>query len=174
MVPAHITDVPALFLMGVWSTVWFSFIILGRHGKRRLPVHPALVRYSSAVFVSLSIFYWLAFSDIGASDTNVFNYFFSNGAVRSAGILLSILGATCMGLSRWYLRELTLAEVLFAKSESNVSIGLYRYFKHPMYLGLSLILVGSYVLYPNILTLPSVAIVLFSIEKKKQIEECNQ
>lgn len=179
MVPAHLADVPALFLMGVWVTVWFVFVFFGRRTERRLPLHQQLVWYSSALFISITIFYWIAFSGIGSlagyiGQNNPLNEFLSNDAVRFVGTFASILGAACMMLSRWHLRDLTLAEVLLAKCESNTSAGLYHYFRHPMYLGLFLILIGSLILYPNLLALFFLAPAWFFVEKKKEIEESNR
>ena len=79
-----------------------------------------------------------------------------------------------MILSRWELRALTVAEVVFAKCESPVSTGLYRYVTHPMYHGLFLILFGSFLLYPNFIALFFMALAWFFVEKKKKIEEENR
>ena len=100
MVPAYITDIPALFLMGLWSITWFFFIILGRRSERRLPLQQQLMRYSAAVFIAITFFYWATFSETGSlaeylGRSQLFNY---------AGIFLAALGAIGMVLARWELR----------------------------------------------------------------------
>lgn len=179
MVPVHLTETPAIFLMSVWAVVWCSFIIVRRHAKRKFITHALLVRYSSGVFISITFFYWIAFSDVGnlagyLGGNNPLIDFLSSSAVRFAGAFLMIFGAASMMFSRWELRELTLTEVLFAKCESPVHTGVYRYFRHPMYLGLFLMLSGSFILYPNLFALLLIAPVWFFVEKKKEIEEMNR
>ncbi|MDO8231690.1 MAG: methyltransferase [bacterium] len=173
MVPAHITDISALFLMTVWAVLWLLFVVIGRGASKRFPTDPRLVRYSSAVFICITFFYWIAFSGVGESFAGgtIFSTFLLSNIARSIGVFLTILGAAGMILSRWELRELTVAEVVFAKSQSQTRAGLYCYFKHPMYLGIFLILTGSFILYPNLLSALFVAPVWFFIEKKKEIEE---
>ncbi|MCX6788039.1 MAG: hypothetical protein NT108_02675 [Candidatus Kaiserbacteria bacterium] len=176
MVPAHLTEVSAVFLMIVWTVVWCSFGIVGRHAKRRFTTNALLVRYSGGAIVSITFFYWLAFSDMGNPAGFLGGYssltdFLSDSTMRFGGIFLVLLGAAGMMFSRWELRELTLAEVLFAKCELSVHTGVYRYFNHPMYLGLFLMLFGSFILYPNLFALLFIVPVWFFVEKKKGIEE---
>lgn len=176
MMPAHLTEASAIFLMAVWAVVWCSFVFVGRNAKQRFATHALLSRYSSSVFVSITFFYWLAFSDVGnlagyLGGNNPLIDFLSESGVRFAGACLVLLGAVSMMLSRWELRELTLTEVLFAKCEEQVHVGVYRYFKHPMYLGLFLMLSGSLILYPNLFALLLTAPIWFFVEKKKGIEE---
>ncbi|HEY4500831.1 MAG TPA: methyltransferase [Candidatus Paceibacterota bacterium] len=142
----NILNAFALFIMVVWVAVWISFLFAGRHTKRRLPFHPHLVRYSNAVFLLVTLFYLAAFSGVG----NLFEHI--QDGVRFFGALVSIFGAGMLIVARYHLRGLTLGEVFFAKSESHIRDGLYRYFRHPMYIGLSLILIGSLIIYPNILS----------------------
>lgn len=176
MVPTHLIETPAIFLMVLWAVVWCSFVFVGRHAKRRFAPHTLLSRYSSGVFISITFFYWVAFSDIGnlagyLDGNNPLTGFLSESIVRFVGAFLVLLGAVSMVLSRWELRELTLTEVLFAKCEKQVHAGVYRYFRHPMYLGLFLILSGSIILHPNLFALLLIVPVWFFVEKKKGIEE---
>ncbi|MDO8593529.1 MAG: methyltransferase [bacterium] len=158
-------DTFTLFLVVLWAVVWFFFLFAGRRIKRRLPLHQHLVWYSSAVFLFVTLFYYAAFSGVG----NLAGYI--KDGIRFFGALVSILGAGMLIAARCQLHELTLGEVFFTKSESYLHTGLYHYFKHPMYVGLSLILIGSLVIYPNILAMFFMALTLFSIKKKKDIEE---
>lgn len=167
MVPAYITDIPALFLMGLWIITWFFFAVVGRNSNRGLPLHQHLVRYSTVVFISITFFYWTAFSETGS----LAGYLGGSGLLKDIGMFLSILGALGMIFSRWELRELTVAEIVFAKSEVPVNTGPYRYFKHPMYLGLFLVLISSCILYPNFIALFFMALAWFFVEKKKEVEE---
>lgn len=155
----------ALFLMAVWAVVWIFFLSVGRHTKRRLSLHPNLVRYSNAIFLFVTLFYFAAFSGVGS----FFGY--AQDGVHFFGALVSIFGAGMLIIARCQLDELTLGEVFFAKSESHISDGLYRYFRHPMYIGISLILIGSLIIYPNILAAFFMALTLFFLKKKKDIEE---
>lgn len=166
MVPVHITDTLAIFLMSLWAIVWLFFISLAQNAKRKLPLHRHLVWYSTAVFISITFFYWVTFSGVGSLT----GYLSMSNLLSNTGVFLSVLGATSMILSRWGLRELTVAEVVFARCESRISTGLYRYFKHPMYLGLFLVLLGSFILYPNFFALFFMGLTWFLVEKKKQIE----
>lgn len=166
MLPTHVTDTLAVFLMSLWAIVWLFFIVLGQNAKRKLPLHHHLVWYSTAVFISITFFYWAIFSDIGSLT----GYLSVSNLLNDTGVFLSVLGAISMILSRWGLRELTVGEVVFARCESRISTGVYRYFKHPMYLGLFLILLGSFVLYPNFFALFFMALTWFLVEKKKEIE----
>lgn len=166
MVPAHITDISALFLMGLWTITWSFFALVGKNAKQRFPLQQQLVRYSTAVFISMTFFYWAAFSETGS----LAGYLSGSNLRNDIGIYVAALGAIIMILSRLELRELTVAEVVFAKCEVLVSTGLYRYFKHPMYLGLLLILSGSFVLYPNFIALFFMALAWFFVEKKKGVE----
>lgn len=167
MVPAHITDTPALFLMGLWITIWFFFVVVGRNTNRRLPLQQHLVRYSTAVFISTTFFYWTAFSETGS----LAGHLSRSNLLNDIGIYISALGAILMILSRLDLRELTVAEVVFSKCEVRVTTGMYRYFKHPMYLGLLLMLTGSSILYPNFIAIFFMALAWFFVEKKKEVEE---
>lgn len=173
MIPVHIADTAALFLMSAWAVVWIFFVIIGRHTSKGLPTDPRLVRYSSAVFICITLFYWLAFSGIGESfgAGSIFRALFLSDMAHAVGVFLTILGVVGMTLSRWGLRELTITEVVFARCESQTNVGLYRYFKHPMYLSIYLMLAGSFILNPNLLSVLFVVPVWFFIEKKKEIEE---
>lgn len=175
MIPIYLLDPSAIFLMIVWAVVWIFFFAIGQRTQRRLPLHRHLVRYSSAVFVCITLFYFVMFGGLWSLaehvNSGLLNEFFSSGGVRLLGILLAIFGAGMLVLSRYQLRELTLEELFFSKSELLIHNGLYRYFKHPMYLGIFLALAGSLMLYPNILALIFMMLTLFFLKKKKNVEE---
>lgn len=88
-----------------------------------------------------------------------------------AGASMTIIGAACMIVSRWQLRHLTVAELVFARNDVTVHTGLYRYLRHPMYTGLFLILFGSFFLYPNAIAVLPLACSIGFVHKKEKIEE---
>ena len=174
-VPTHLTDVSALFLMSVWSVIWFFFVLLGQGASRRFPINSRLVRYSSAVFITITLFYWIAFSGVGLpldlfEKGTALTQLLSNDVLRIFGALLVLSGAGIMVSARWGLRELTLTEMIFSICEFRRKTGLYRYITHPMYLGMFLVLIGSLVLYPSVLGALLILLAQLFIEKKKQIE----
>lgn len=166
MIPVHLTDVGALFLMTFWASIWGVFIFSGRHSPRILPLNQHLVRYSTGLFFTITFFYTLLFTGVGA-----YEIFSNSDAQFLLGVAISGIGAMGMMLSRWYLRDLTLAEVIFAKNESTIHVGPYRYMRHPMYIGLSLILAGSLILYPNFYALTLLVPAGLLIERKMRIED---
>jgi len=156
-----------LFIMFIWILVWLVFMLAGRNIKHRLPTDPLLVRYSSGVFVSITLFYFSIFGTIG-----IFGGYSSQPIVILFGVLFIIFGFLLLTFARWQLRNLTLTEVFFSNNARSTQIqdGLYHYVKHPMYIGIYFILIGSLFLYPNILAVLFFLITLLCIEKKKAIE----
>ncbi len=174
-VPTHLTDIAALFLMSVWSVVWIAFFVLGRGAVKRFPTDVRLLRYSCTMFVTITLFYWVAFSGAELpfhfSGKNAeFREFFSTDIIRTFAALLALGGAGIMMFARSELRELTTTEMVFSISTFRTETGVYRYMAHPMYFGISLILFGSLMLYPSILGALLLLITHYVIEKKKRRE----
>lgn len=154
--------------MLAWVLVWAAFLALGRRGAARQPSDPRLVFYSTGVFVSVTLFYVVAFAPLwrGGAPPSL-----SSGLAWFSGISIA-LGAALMTVSRWQLRCLTLNELFFSHDPSapRIRTGLYRHLRHPMYVGLALVLLGSLLAYPSLAASLLVLVAVFCIEKKRRIE----
>lgn len=167
------TQPAVIFLVLLWCTVWAGFFILDRSEGDKLPMDQRLVTYSRYVFLLIFFYYTLTFNNIGVLDESA--YFSQldwtdSDSVRLLGYVLAIMGAFLMIISRWYLRALSVSEVLFAKNPHYTTKGVYHYVKHPMYYGIFLILGGSFILIPTISGFFLILLITFFIRKKIQRE----
>lgn len=164
---------PAAFVIIAWLVVWASFFLIGSSKKSvRLPKEPVLVRCSIAVFVLIGVFHVIAFGVFGTPDwTNPFREMFQLDFFSLVGYISVLLGAILMILSRWSLRALSVGEVVFSKNKIRIVTGPYRIFRHPMYLGIFLVLIGVFFLFPTafgtILFFP----IAYCIARKISVEE---
>ncbi len=165
---------PALTLMILWLLVWGTFFAFGKRGGSGLPLDSHLMLFSTSVLLLIFFYYIVAFNAIGSFSESqhlmVVDKFFHTTPMKFVALLLSITGAAVMIVSRLHLHSLSVPEILFSKNTIHTKKGLYKRIPHPMYGGISLILIGSFIMYP---TVPGIFILLaigFLIKKKIQLE----
>jgi protein-S-isoprenylcysteine O-methyltransferase Ste14 len=148
-----------IFLLISWGVVWYFFFAVYSSPKGGEGVFNRLFAYSAYVtLVLVALWAALAWSGVGvwhiASNSRTFLI------LCATGLVMTLLGQICLILSRKSLRFLSSSEVFFSLSKRKTEGVLYRYLKHPMYVGLLLALAGSSLLLLNAVALAFVLIVL--------------
>lgn len=161
----------SITLMSLWVVVWIAlFFVSGKRGEDVSSRDSLLKRYSLSIVVLLFIFYFLSFAKVGEvssfSETGGFIDLLRGSAVRFGAFALAYIGALMMIAARWELRALSLGEMLFSNSTRLVESGIYRYCKHPMYVGMFLMIISALFFYPNPYALIVGMIALFFTIKK--------
>ncbi len=163
--------------MSLWAVFFFVFLGISLLGWKRTkannehrPINPKIASFTKAIFIFGTLFYSVSFSKIGQLKLGIFeNYEFF---ILSTGLTIVIIGMAFMLISRWQLRSLSNKDVFFSINNTKlVTDGLYRYMKHPMYMGLLMIFLGSIVIYKNPLSLIFFLAILYLIRQKINLEE---
>lgn len=156
-----------LFILSLWFIVCLSFVFLGKDfDETALPRDKRLVVYSTLVFLLTSLYYTVSFT----RETVPVDPAISPWTCVLA-ISLSCTGAFLMCLSRWELRSLSLPEMVFSLNPIKNTVGAYRYLRHPMYLGIVLLLCGTFVIYPTTAGLALFLTIVLVLWKKAVLEE---
>ncbi|HEC32975.1 MAG TPA: hypothetical protein ENI63_01795 [Candidatus Kaiserbacteria bacterium] len=175
MVYIIVFEPSSIILMSLWVVVLSSFLLItNKKRENSLYFDTKLRRYFIYITVLLFIFYFLSFARVGDislfPSIDIFRGFFNSSFVYISAFLLTFLGAFMMIVARWQLHSLSMYEVFFANSQLIIKNGIYRYFKHPMYVGIFLIMIGSLLLYPNVYAFFIGIVVCILIVKKAQRE----
>lgn len=161
--------IAALGVMLLWVVVLSAFALLGRSGPATLAPDRRLVIYTSGIFISATVLYCLAFNTPFLSTQTPF----PAPGLPWLGFPLMVVGGALMVAARARLRSLTLGELFFSRSTKDMTIreGVYRHLRHPMYLGLLFMLLGSLVMYPGVPELVLFLFTLVCIKLKEAVEE---
>jgi protein-S-isoprenylcysteine O-methyltransferase Ste14 len=119
-----------------------------------LPFDRRLVVYSNILIVLLFTFYTIFyvtiyinnFTNLGTPTNTQVSFY---GGIFSIAIVT--IGAILMIRTRNGLSMLSSKEVIYSINKVHVSSGIYKYFHHPMYIGMLLIVIGTLVLNPSII-----------------------
>ncbi|MGE5223862.1 MAG: methyltransferase family protein [Omnitrophica WOR_2 bacterium] len=84
---------------------------------------------------------------LGYSDRRDFAVFHQSQGMRIAGLVLSVAGGAVMFWSVLNLGKQYSAQVTIQKEHRLITVGLYRFIRHPRYLGLTILLLGTALLF---------------------------
>lgn len=150
-------------IVGIWAVIWTHLLII--KPAKELPQDPYLKRNSKLVIINIFLFYTVSFNSLTAISlplTQTFNNIVS--------ITCLLLGMSLFIISRQTLRDLSYSDIMFSYNPTYISSGIYKYLSHPMYVGMTLILVGSWLVFPTILGALFIITFLFLIKKKSNYE----
>lgn len=164
-------------IMTLWVIFFLVFMIIPHLGESRTdddrgkrPLNNRIAALTSVIFISGALFY--SFSFFGVSPVRISFSENIEGAMYVIGLSLVVAGMALMLVSRWQLRHMDDEEVIFSLNRSElVTDGIYRYLKHPMYAGLTIIFVGSLLIYRNVPSIVFFFIILYALRRKILIEE---
>jgi protein-S-isoprenylcysteine O-methyltransferase Ste14 len=138
---------------------------LGKGQENRFVPRQRVVR----IFITAMLFGALVF--VPFADRRVIGVFVDHSAMRWSGLVLAILGMGLIFWSSWALGRLYSPEVTLQNEHHLISDGLYRFIRHPRYLGGLLQGIGLSLLFRSwiglILTLVFLVIVLFRIKDEE-------
>jgi isoprenylcysteine carboxyl methyltransferase (ICMT) family protein YpbQ len=139
------TDVIKIgIICSVWTLVWI-FGYVGGPRIQTLSVHPQLYRYSGLVLTMITLFYTVSYIKITSINLSL------STNLQYGLLLLIVSSGYLLIVTRLALSTLSYHDILFAKNPTYTKNGPYRYMQHPMYIGISLILGSSFLLFPTAL-----------------------
>lgn len=164
-------------IMSLWAFFFFIFLALpffkkekSKTGNVHLSPNKNIALLTKMIFISGTAFYSVSFLRIGKLEGLSFENI--SGTFFFIGLLLVIVGMILMLVSRWQLRNLNNKQVFFSINNSKlVTDGIYRHMNHPMYVGLIMIFLGSFIIYRNPVSLIFFFAILYFVYKKIIIEK---
>lgn len=151
----------------VWVAIWLH-LYLGGPRHRILPINRPLQIWSTVTLVSIFLFYTTFYLP--------YNIPVSEGFLieQELRILLAIasiaIGFILIIVSRQALAHLSGAEVFVSLSQSKSSHWIYMHLAHPMYYGIGMVLLGSWLLLPNLYSIPFALTAYIAMRQKSHIE----
>lgn len=162
------SDPLALVIMLGWLIIW-AHMYWGGPKKSHLPDHPRLVFYTSMLGGSFFVFFSSLFIGAGAVTVSEAWQLY----VTLGGTIFWLGGMYLVLVSRHALKNASYREVLFALNDHASPHAIYTYFKHPMYVGMLALLLGSLLWFPNIVGLGLVLIIAICLYEKVRIEDAH-
>jgi protein-S-isoprenylcysteine O-methyltransferase Ste14 len=131
-------------LLTTWIFIWVDLIKCPKPNGTPLPAKRSIKIVGVMLLLSITSFYTALYT------ATTFIY------VTPVYLQLVCISSLCFGTylvvgARKEMKTLTASEVLFSINMSYSSCGVFKKFTHPMYLGISIILISSWCLLPNIL-----------------------
>lgn len=148
------------------------------HYKGMLPVDRRLVFYSGAFILLMSVFYTVLYFGIDITsehlDISIIKVALSAGSIRLIAVFTILIGAVLTVQAREKLEMLTSREIVFSLNKSKnqqASSGVYGSMRHPMYVGIVLVTVSSFLLFPSLLGLLLLICIYICLLMKITIEK---
>lgn len=181
--------VVALCISIIWLLVWnHSFyidksVLLSRK-KQKNPVETKnlveigrvllydkrLVFYSSTLIAFITLFYTVIYVGIFFSLLN----FHIEYNLNTIGLIVGVvIGGMLIVSSRDRLNMLTSKEVIFSLNEQYSTAGVYKYMRHPMYVGIVTVLVCSLGIFPSSVGFYLLVPICICLYMKMRIEKRN-
>lgn len=151
-----------LIIMVVWIIIWCFFYFLGAR-TQKIPSNPQIKKYSTVMVAVMFIFYTILFNTPPSEAIPAHTRY----AIASVFLFV---GTVLMITARLQMKHLTYSEVVLALNPTYSHNGIYKFMKHPMYIGIFSILTASYVLIPNMYTIPLLLIIYICIRLKMSVE----
>lgn len=169
----------SLYVFFVWLYIWRHSFRLDRKimahrlkmglQKDFLPFDRRLIRYTNTLIVLLFIFYTVFYQTLSAHVSLISSV---QLYAQILAFVLIFVGAIFMTLARNGLGMLLSKEIIYSINKVHVSEGVYKYFHHPMYVGMLMIVSGALLLAPSLfgvflVTLISICLVLKAMTEIK-------
>lgn len=170
-------DTNDYLIMSFWTIFFFIFLGLSSFKRKQIVVKKELLSVNKniailtkTIFIVGTLFYFISFFGVGELKLSYLGN--AKNIFLPIGLFFIVIGMVFMLISRWQLRDLSNEEMFFSINNSYlVTNGLYRYMKHPMYVGLIMIFLGSLVIYQNLISLVLFFVILYLIRQKIILEE---
>ena len=133
----------ALFITIVWIYIWVDLVRSTKSDGVIRESVPSIKVVGTALLLTIAVFYTTLYT----SYTHLFTL---DAYTQSLALLMLLVGARVVVGARRHMQHLTPKEVLFSINHTHSEAGVYRILKHPMYTGIGIILVTSWVLLPNV------------------------
>jgi protein-S-isoprenylcysteine O-methyltransferase Ste14 len=136
----------AISICALWTCVWLQFglTVAKKSNRAPLPNEQPLVRCGILLLTAISLFYTALYG--------IPTQLFTIDTPMQLIILTSMTGAaSIIGWSRAIMSDLNVREVLFAVNPEPLHAGPYRLLSHPMFYGIGWMLIGSWLLLPNMI-----------------------
>ena len=129
-----------------WIMVWIN---LYKNGPKlpQLPIHKTLQVLSILTFITIFIFYSISFNLVTFLPQFVITHQF----LKFFLYVMIIIGSILIIKSRNKINSLSAQDVIFGKNLKYQQEGVYKIFNHPMYIGIMIILISSWFLFPTVL-----------------------
>ena len=147
----------------VWIIVW-TYAYFGGPQYHILPTNKKLRILSIMTLLTITLFYVISYGNTSRLDITLPLFF------KEVILILIICSGFLLISTRRTLKHLSHIDILFSKNLIYTKSGLYRWFNHPMYIGIISILFLSWVLFPTIIGMILFSVVLLLLKIKASIE----
>lgn len=152
----------------MWCVVW-AHLYFGGPKKQTLPVNNDLKKWSLITLLCIFLFYTTFYLPKSISVSILYSQLHEPWLFL-AGVLI-LLGFGMIFVSRYAIRHLAAPEVFISISTEASDCWIYKYMSHPMYTGITSILIGSWMIVPNMLSIPLIMGAMYAMWQKSNIEK---
>ena len=132
-------------------------------GKGKKDKQIKLIEISVKIATFLWGFAWVIESILGDKIADYLSYLYTNIVVRWIGIIIIFTGVIIFGVAAFSMRASWRVGIDKNTKTKLVTEGIYSYSRNPAFLGFDTMFIGTFIVFPNLITLGIMIISMVSI-----------